>query len=147
MTFYNINRLLQAAVANYIETNAETYLNGVAASLPVYQAGDFIDLGEDHILVFVSECNEDPAFSGTYAANLMVRICTLRETTGATHGEYCQAVFGLLSDTDLPALINAADTNNVRINQYIEGKSFTVGIVNESMRHDTMELQLRVYQA
>lgn len=146
-SYFNLNRALQSAVASYLLQNLDTYAEGVAASLPVLSGADFDDLGKDHALVYVPEISEDPPFSGTYEAQLMIRVATLRDTSEATHELYCKAVFDLLCDEDLPTIINTAETNQVRVNQFVEGKSFSAGIVNDSMRHDTMELRLRVYQA
>lgn len=146
MTYMDLNRKLQDAIKTYLTNNLDSYASGVADSLPKLTAGDFEDLGQDHILIYVPEVNEDPPYSGTHDAQVMVRVATIRDTALATHRDYCKAVFDLMSDEDLATYINALSGSKIRVNQLIEGRSFSTGIVNESMRHDTMNLRLRVYQ-
>lgn len=146
MSYMDLNRKLQDAIKTYLTNNLDSYASGVADALPKLTAGDFESLGEDHVLIYVPEVNEEPAYSGTYDAQVMVRVATLRDTALATHRDYCKAVFDLLCDEDLSTYINALSGSKIRVNQVIESRSFSTGIVNESMRHDTMNLRLRVYQ-
>ena len=146
MSYLDINRKLQDAIKTYLQNNLDSYASGVADALPKLTAGDFEDLGQDHILVYVPEANEDPPYSGTYNAQIMVRVATIRDTALATHRNYCKAVFDLLSEEDLATYINALSGSIIRVNQLIDSRSFSTGIVNESMRHDTMQFNLRVYQ-
>jgi hypothetical protein len=145
-SYLDINRKLQDAVKSYLQTNLATYEAGVANSLPKITAGDFDDLGKDHVVIYAPEANEDPPYSGTYNCQVMIRVATLRDTALATHRNYCKAVFDLLSDTDLATYINAISGSKIRVNQVIDSRSFTTGIINESMRHDSMSFNLRVYQ-
>lgn len=146
MSYLDVNRKVQDAIRDYLQNNLDSYASGVADGLPKLAGADFDDLGKDHILVYVPESIEDPAYSGTYSAQVMVRVATLRDTSITTHRAYCKAVFDLLSEQDLPTYINALSGSILRVNQLIETRSFSSGIVNESMRHDTMDFRLRVYQ-
>lgn len=146
MAYIDTNRKLQDAVISYLQTNLTTYDSGVAASIPVINGADFEDLGGDHILVYVPEMDENPTYSGTYVATLMVRVATLRDVSEATHRAYCRAVFGLMSDVDLPIYLSQVAGNKIRVNQVVEQRSFAMGIVTDAMRHDTMTIKLRVYQ-
>jgi hypothetical protein len=146
MSYHDGNRKLQDAIRAYLAANLTSYAAGVAKDLPRLVGGDFDNLGQDHLIIYVPEMNEDPPYSGTYAATVIARIATKRDTAIATHRNYCKAIFDLLCDAGLPGYVNALSGVKIRINQIIEGRSFQIGNVNESMRHDTLTLQVRIYQ-
>jgi len=146
MSYHDGNRKLQAAIISYLTANLATYASAVANALPKIPGGDFENLGRSHILVYVPEMTEEPAYSGTFNATVMVRVATLKDVTISTHQSYCRAVFDLLMERDLPTYLSAITGNKIRINQIVDSRSFEVGVINESMRHDTMTLQMSVYQ-
>lgn len=145
-SYIDTNRKLQDAVRSYLTTNLAIYESGEASALPVLVGVSFEDLGRDHCLVYVPEMREAPAYSGTYDASLVVRVATLRDTTDATHRTYCKAVFDLMCDSDLPTYLSQITGNKIRVNQVVEGRSFSAGMVGDSMRHDTLNIELKVYQ-
>ena len=145
-SYHDGNRKLQDAIKAYLTANLTTYAAGVAKDLPLLVGGDFDNLGQDHALIYSPDMTEDPPYSGTYIADLIVRVATKRDTAIATHRNYCKAIFDLLCDEGLAGYVNALTGVKVRINQVVEGRSFQIGNVNDSMRHDTMTMQLRVYQ-
>jgi hypothetical protein len=146
MSYHDGNRKLQAAIVSYLTTNLATYASAVANALPKIPGGDFENLGRSHILVYVPEMTEEPAYSGTFTATVMVRVATLKDVAVATHQNYCRAVFDLMMEQDLPSYLSAITSNKIRVNQIVESRSFEIGLINESMRHDTISLTLRVYQ-
>lgn len=146
MSYYDTNYLLQEAIDAYLQTNLATYASGVAGSLPRVLGGDFGDRSRDHVYITSPEMDDDPDAPGSFLAQVIAGVGTLAETPLATHRAYAGAVIDLMRDSDLPAYINAAAVNKVRVNELFGPAKVSIGVISDGMRFTEVALTVRVYQ-
>ena len=144
--FHDGNYKLQDAFEAYLNANLPAYNSGAAASLTIVKGGDFGNRGGDHIYIVVPNMKEDPPLSGTYLADLIVGVATLKDTVLATHREYVKSVFDLMEDADLADYINALPGTKIQMNQTVDGMEQAIGAMTDALRFSEIRVKLRVWQ-
>jgi hypothetical protein len=141
MSYYDINYAIQDAVATYLSTNKATYSSGIAAALPVIKSGDFEDRSRDHIFVHCQTASGDQHNMGMMKCRLNVGVATVRETTTATHRNYCKAIFDLLMDSGFAGYVT---NTTLAVIQRLPQVEFQTSTLTDSMRAAMAELTITV---